>query len=131
MMPRELAGVLIKAQHHCRSDHKTYRGMRLPAIEHEYILIWERRGVVMLAALKDIGEKLKGRASGTWKNIVKLALMELGGTASLQALYDQVSRGAPARIQLNPHWKAKVRQTLQLLPDVQPLEAGSWGFTTS
>lgn len=41
-MPRdELRAVLIKAQHHVRSN-RTHYGLSLPRIMHEYIVLWQR-----------------------------------------------------------------------------------------
>jgi hypothetical protein len=42
-MPRqELRAVLIKAQHHVRSDQVRYEHLPLPRIQHEYILLWQK-----------------------------------------------------------------------------------------
>lgn len=42
-MPKsELRAVLIKAQHHTRSEYAQYAHLRMPKIAHEYILLWQR-----------------------------------------------------------------------------------------
>ncbi|MFC6662657.1 hypothetical protein [Deinococcus multiflagellatus] len=43
-------------------------------------------------------------------------------------MYTEVSRGAPDRVQANPNFKAKVRQTLQLLPDCVAEARGVWAL---
>lgn len=49
----------------------------------------------------------------TWRVIVGEALEELNREATLSELYDAVVRLAPNRVKSNPHYKAKIRQTVQ------------------
>jgi len=122
----ELAGVLIKAQHNCVSDKKSYGSMKLPRIYHEYILLWQKKQKTMLVLLRDIGSQDTARNSGTWRNIVDQALRSLGGQAELAALYETISQSASDKMAQNPNWKAKVRQTLQIHPAFEPADRGVW-----
>lgn len=112
-MPRnELAAVLIKAQHNCMSDRKTYKKMKLPFIMHEYVLLWQKKAVPVLMLLGNLAREQYARLTGTWKNIVRSVLMQLGGKADLSSIYDNVAKGAPDKLLQNPHWRDKIRQTL-------------------
>lgn len=50
----------------------------------------------------------------TWRVIVGEVLEELNREATLSDIYETVVRLAPNRIKANPHYKAKVRQVLQV-----------------
>ena len=50
----------------------------------------------------------------TWKLIVEEALNTQSGSSDLKNIYDMVIRLAPNKIRNNKHFKAKIRQTLQL-----------------
>ncbi|QAY80158.1 class I SAM-dependent methyltransferase [Sphingosinicella sp. BN140058] len=71
-------------------------------------------GLLMFAETRDI-EAMRPAfrealaRPGTWRETVSLALQSLGGQASLKAIYDAI---APER-QTSPHWRPKIRQTLQ------------------
>lgn len=129
-MPKnELAGVIIKAQHNCTSDRQVYGKMKLPLILHEYILLWQKKTAPILIMLRDVAAQQYERLRGTWKSIVKLALIELGGSAILDDLYEKVSNGAEERIAQNPNWKAKIRQVLNQNPsDFQSISRGNWAL---
>lgn len=62
-------------------------------------------------------------APGTWREVVRLALESLGGSARLESIYDVI---APAHRAGRAHWQAKVRQILQL--HHTPIERGRWAL---
>lgn len=112
-MPRdELAAVIIKVQHNCMSNAKSYGRMKLPMLVHEYLILWEKRAKPMLLLLRDMAKVQQERLTGTWKSIVRLALVRLNGGAPLDAIYREVSASAPDKLASNPNWQAKIRQTL-------------------
>lgn len=133
-MPRsELKSVMIKMQHNCWSDRQSYASSRvqLPHIKHEYILIWQKPGRVTsyLCALSVIAREAQARVRGTWRSVVRQAVVSLGGEVELSSLYARIAENAPERLKQNEHWKAKVRQTLQLHPDLfQNVERGCWSL---
>lgn len=129
-MPKdELAAVLIKQQHNCQSDGKSYGRMKLPFILHEYIVLWQKKGVAILVLLGDIARQQYARLSGTWKNIVKLVLSQLGGKADLATLYQAVAKAAPDKLASNDNWQAKIRQTLnQNRSEFTSSELGVWAL---
>ena len=69
----------------------------------------------------------KARMVSTWKAVVRMALMSLGGTAPLQDIYTKVAQNAPERLAANPSWQAKVRQVLNQSTDsFAAVERGVW-----
>ena len=117
-MPKEeLAAVLIKAQHNCQSDQRSYSNMKLPFILHEYILLWQKKSLPVLVLLGTLAKQQYNRLSSTWKNVVKSTMVQLGGQASLDILYDAVAKTAPDKLASNTAWREKIRQTLNQNPD--------------
>ena len=127
-MPKtELAAVMIKMQHNVQSGSKSYGNMRLPFILHEYILLWQKKSVPVLSMLQSLAQQQYARLTGTWVNVVKMALIRVGGKAPLNDLYAQIEKSAPERLATNQHWREKVRQTLNRNTDVfKPIERGVW-----
>ena len=127
-MPKdELAAVLIKQQHNTMSSSKSYGRMRLPFILHEYILLWQKKEAPMLILLRNLAKEQYARLTGTWKNIVKLALVQAGGRSDLDKLYRVIEQSASERVQSNPHWREKIRQTLNRNPGMfRSVERGVW-----
>lgn len=127
-MPKdELAGVLIKAQHNCQSDSKSYGAMKLPLILHEYILLWKKKAEPVLVMLSSLAHQQYARLTGTWKNIVKTVLAQLGGKADLPSLYDAIAKAAPDKLAQSNTWRDKIRQTLNQNPSMfKPMARGIW-----
>ena len=50
----------------------------------------------------------------TWKSIVEVAIVNLNRQAEVDKIYNKVVDLAPGKVQGNPNWKAKIRQTLQI-----------------
>lgn len=84
----------------------------LPRITHEYILLWRRRETTVFGVLRGLAARAHQRLRSTWRAIVHLCLMQLGGQAELATLYEAVRGAAADRCEANPHWQAKVRQVL-------------------
>ena len=60
-----------------------------------------------------------------WRTVVREALARLGGQASLQALYVEIDNEYQATSRWR-HWKAKVRQQVQLDPEIEHVAYGVW-----
>lgn len=129
MPEEELAAVLIKAQHNTVSESRSYAPMKMPRIEHEYILLWNkpRQIVSFLSDIATMACQQKARMVSTWKAIVRMVLMSLGGAAPLGDIYAKVAQNAPERLAKNPNWQAKVRQVLNQSTDsFAAVERGVW-----
>ncbi|ADR37725.1 hypothetical protein Ocepr_2277 (plasmid) [Oceanithermus profundus DSM 14977] len=123
----ELAAVLVKVQHNVSSNARNYR-LRYPRIMHEYALLWRKQDRSTYQVIGAMAFPQKRRLEGTWRALVRQAMVEHGGEAALADLYRTLEEGAPERVRNNPHWKAKVRQVLQRHGDFRPLARGVWAL---
>jgi len=113
MMPKdELISVVIKMQHNCMSDGRTYGGSFVPIL-HEYLLIWKKKQASLFQISLDKAIEFKNQIASTWRNAIRIALMKLNGKGTLKEIYAEVERVAGHLIRKNQHWEAKIRQTLQ------------------
>lgn len=124
MMPKsELISVTIKYQHNCVSDATKYSGSFIP-IMHEYLLVWKKSKATTVKVAMDHLREIKQETSITWRTIIRMALIKLGGRAKLDDIYRMVEKDADDRIALNQNWMAKIRQTLQ--QHFESVERGVW-----
>jgi len=123
-MPKaELRAVLIKAQHNCVSDTRSYK-LRHPRIMHEYLLVWERTAQRFVSVCWEKACEQARTISGTWALVIRFCLMKLGGKASLDLIYREVEKVAGDKKANNPTWRATVRRTLQ--QHFNNVERGVW-----
>lgn len=114
MMPKsELISVAIKMQHNCVSNGRSYGGSFIP-IMHEYLLVWKKASKSIFAVGFETAKELRSKIVATWRSIIRIALMKLGGEATLSRIYDEVAKIAGSLTTKNTHWQAKIRQQLQL-----------------
>lgn len=114
MLPKkELISVTIKKQHNMVSNGRTYAGNSI-LIMHEYLLIWKKSTRTLAAVAWDKAKELQATMHATWRTYVRMALMNLGGQATLDRIYKEVESIAGDKVKSNPNHQAKVRQTLQL-----------------
>ncbi|HLS01027.1 MAG TPA: hypothetical protein VK054_03475 [Beutenbergiaceae bacterium] len=131
MPQNELKSIMVKTQHNTVSGRtKNYGRMRFAPIEHEYVILWEKSGGKLHAALASVTLQNDRRVKGTWRSIVRQALINLGGSTKLQDLYAAVAKHAPQQnLTNNPNWQAKIRQVLQRYPtDFKNKERGTWAL---
>lgn len=113
MMPKsELLNVIIKVQHNMTSNRTNYSSSFIP-IGHEYLILWRRIKKSIYQICWETAAEAKKKVDSTWRSLVRMVMMMLG-EASLECIYSEVMRLAGNRIANNEHWKAKVRQTLQM-----------------
>lgn len=126
MMPkRELLSVVIKQQHNTMSGNNTYSGNTI-FIHHEYLLIWKKSAQTLVGVAWNKAKELQQNMQSTWRSFVRLALMNLGGQATLDRIYQEVVNVAGDKVKNNPNHKAKVRQTLQM--HFSNVERGVWAI---
>lgn len=111
--PGKLENIIIKRQHNCTSDRRSYNS-QIIRIEHEYLITFKRDGVVIGAfdATLATSERLRMFSNCTWRAIVEYAFEHFGNRASLNELYQFIEERAHTRIK-SIHWKEKIRQTVQ------------------
>lgn len=123
----ELVAVLVKVQHNVRSNAANYR-LRYPRIMHEYALLWRKQDRNTYQVIGAMAFPQKRRLEGTWRALVRQAMVEHGGQARLADLYRALEEGAPEKVRGNPNWQAKIRQVLQSYKDFRPLARGVWAL---
>ena len=103
----KLFGILIKQQHNCLSDGHDSSSTR---IKHEFLLIFvkDHRIISIGQYLLDKDLRLSRRRAGTWKQIIRQIVQELGGEVSIE----QATKTVLERINPdgNQHVAEKVRQ---------------------
>lgn len=125
MMPTtELISVVIKAQHNVTS--KPLRPDIFVPIMHEYLLIWKRSVRTLVQVTLDGLCEIKSRTAMTWRSLVRISLMKLGGFASLADIYEMVRKEAGEKIASNQNWMAKIRQVLQI--HFESVQRGVWAI---
>jgi hypothetical protein len=128
-MPQdELLSVIIKAQHNTQSESKSYGKMAMPFIMHEYILLWRKKVGTTYHLLHSMATNQAMRVRATWKAIIKVTMMSLGGKAALQQVYEAIANNCPENIKTNPNWQAKVRQTLNSSTEYFSEQRGVWAI---
>lgn len=107
--PGKLVDEIIKVQHNCVSDSRTYR-KPLVRIGHEKLLVFRRdlRGA-SLYFITVAHQRATNLIDITWRSAVRRILQ--GKTMALEAIYRAMEPYAKQRA--NNNWQAKIRQVLQ------------------
>lgn len=106
--PGKLVDEIIKVQHNCVSDSRTYRG-NVVRIAHEKLLVF-RKLQASLFLLGSMQRKAEAMTGITWRAAVRRVLQG-GRVLHLKDINAQLEPYADTRS--NKHWQAKVRQVLQ------------------
>jgi len=111
--PGELVQTLVKIQHNCCSSGRKYTNSNFYPTDHEDILIIKKpSGYEIVFQVPIICRKdIRDSKSATWKDVVASVLDNIG-QGSLEDIYREIE--GHAKCKENPHWKEKVRQTLQI-----------------
>lgn len=123
--PGTLENIVIKAQHNCWSDKVNYSGKFIPIV-HEYLMICRKDSPLIVPIRMTVKTEtdIRNLKSATWKDIV-YEVMTGNGSMSLNEIYSRIE--GHKRTQTNPHWKDKIRQTLQLYPQFfKSINRGVW-----
>lgn len=106
--PGKLIDEIIKIQHNCVSDSRTYRG-NLVRISHEKLLVF-RKHQAALFLLGTMQRRAEAMVGITWRAAVRRVLQG-GKVLPLKDINAMIEPFASTRS--NSHWQAKVRQVLQ------------------
>ena len=126
--PGTLEYVLIKAQHNCTSSGRSYTGRFIPIV-HEYVLVVRKDAALLVPLMltRKSEKDVLDMPGATWCDVVAAVLEEANGSVSLSYIYEQIAPYTKA--QKNPHWREKVRQTLQIHPDhFVRVAKGTWAL---
>ena len=119
---------IIKVQHNVWSSRIAYSG-RFVELAHEYLVLTRKpKGWAIPVRVTTL--EIADPAQQTWRNVVQAALELLGQGAHALADIYRVIREHPRVCDAQRRaqdWHAKVRQTLQLFPQVfRRAERGAW-----
>ena len=127
--PGKLENIIIKAQHNCFSNNTHYSGTFIPIL-HEYVMIVQKESPLSVPVLmtKRTYADLRDMSGATWRDVVAGVLEDCGEAVSLTYLYEKIEPYKKAKT--NPHWKEKIRQTLQIYPEhFRRTERGHWALS--
>ena len=109
--PGTLEQIIIKTQNNAASDRTTYRNGNFVPIVHEYLMVVRKENglIVPVTYAKRTVTDIRNSATASWRDIIH-AILE-NGQAGLEDIYRQMEDTPKAKA--NPHWKEKIRQTVQ------------------
>lgn len=112
--PGELQQIIIKGQHNCVSNSRTYGNSNFVPIEHEYLYVLKKAMDAyfinfMLPAKKELD--IRDSKSASWCDVFQAVLNQLGGKAHYTEIVKQVSGRKKA--EGNNHLPEKTRQVLR------------------
>ena len=125
VQPGQLDQIIIKAQHNCVSDGRSYTNRNFVPIVHEYIMVIKKLAPYMIDFTLPTHHEMDIRdsKSATWRDVV-MAVLDKLGEASLEEIYAEIE--GHEKCQNNENWQAKVRQTLQKSPHCENRARGVW-----
>ena len=115
-IPGILHQTFIKMQHNTVSGNRTYSGKNDYALTaHEMIAVIKKPSGYEIAYVmpKEYKTDIRDSNQGTWKDVVMAILHKDKRERHLTEIYQELKGHKKA--DANPHWQAKVRQTLQEL----------------
>ncbi len=112
--PGTLEQIIIKMQHNCVSDQRTYGSNNFVPIVHEYLMVLRKDAAVIIPICLPTKRKMDMRdsLSATWRDVVAAVMEDSRKPLTLTDIYEQVS--GHKKCKANPNWRAKVRQTLYI-----------------
>lgn len=112
--PGSLEQVIIKMQHNTVSERtSSYSTKGFVPLVHEYLLVLKKNGLIAIkyqvpiTRVKDI----RDMNLPSWRDVIYACLKEKGAK-TLSEIYEMIE--GHEKTKKNPHWKEKVRQTLQI-----------------
>ena len=127
-IPGKLEQLLVKMQHNTTSGRTRQKPNGIFLIEHEFITVIKKPSGYEIAYTvpKRYRMDIRDSKTATWKDVV-YAIINQGQEMSLAEIYREIQ--GHKKTESNPNWKAKVRQTLQMLRNdhvVYSVCRGTW-----
>lgn len=121
-----LEQIMIKTQHNCVSDNRTYGGKFIPIV-HEYAVVMRKDGVSyetnIIAVTRQVYDTRSYKGL-SWRQAVRQAVRVLGGKTDLPTLYKELERFVLTKRHSDP--QAKIRETLQTSSEFTSPKRGEW-----
>ena len=114
--PGTMEQIIIKMQHNCVSDSRSYAGRFVPIV-HEYLLVLRKDNAVLIPVKmsSDYLMDMRNWKPVTWRDVLA-SVMQDYGELPLDRIYKIMD--GHKKCSNNPHWKDKIRQTLNAYPTV-------------
>lgn len=127
--PGTLEQIIIKMQHNCVSSRTNYSGKFVPIV-HEYLMVLRKDAALIfpVSLPRHYDADLRDINCGTWKDVL-VACMSDHGPMHLEDIYRMVD-GHKKAVK-NPHWREKIRQTLQMHPCFWSDARGIWAYAAA
>ncbi len=125
--PGTVEQIIIKAQHNCVSDSRSYSGRFVPIV-HEYLLVLRKDAPMIfnVKISKNVQSDMRDLKSTTWRDVI-ISIMEYEERPmTLNEIYAHVE--GHKRCENNPHWKDKVRQVLQKTQGIVRVNRGVYQY---
>lgn len=125
VLPGTLESIVIKEQHNCWSDHRSYSGNFIPIV-HEYLLIMKKEQLLFIpfSYRKESHIDIRDAKMASWRNILIETMQSIGREVELSELY--LALEGHKKTTQNRHWKEKIRQTLLLHDCFIQVKRGVW-----
>lgn len=113
--PGEMQQLIVKAQHNCVSNGRTYANRGFVPIEHEFLMVLKKPDGFLIgySIPKEYSVDIRDSKTATWTDVV-FAVVNGKDECTLTYLYTQIEGCGKAKA--NPHWKEKIRQVLNQHP---------------
>lgn len=119
--------IIIKPQWNTFSEGKVYANKNFVPIVHEYLVVFKKDGEYLMHFKLPVEYKLDIRDSrdATWDDVLGAVMGRLK-EAHLSEIYGEIEGSEKAK--KNPHYKEKIRQTLQLSKRYVSRGNGVWAM---
>lgn len=126
--PGLLDQIIIKQQHNCWSNGQSYSNKNFVPIVHEYIMVLKKISpyIIDFQLPQKYECDIRDSKTATWRDVVMSVLDKIGSKATLEEIYMEID--GHKKCQNNPHWKEKVRQTLQQYSCFSSETRGVWAI---
>ena len=128
--PGTLEQIIIKMQHNCVSDSRSYSNRNFVPIVHEYCMVVRKEAALVIPVVisKKCEMDMRDSHNTTWRDVVAAVLEEAGHPMNLDQMYKAIE--GHKKCSNNQNWKAKIRQTLQLWSGFTHISEGVWGLAS-
>lgn len=122
--PGTLEQIIVKVQHNATSYNRSYNGRFIPIV-HEYLMVVRKDSSLIypIGLTEYHNFDMRDSIQTTWRDVLA-SIMEDCGEMTLADIYKKME--GHRKCSNNPHWKEKIRQTLQKYDDFSSSRRGIW-----
>ncbi len=128
--PGTLEQIIVKMEHNCVSDRKTYARQNFVPICHEYVMVVRKDNalIIPVALTRKTSMDVRDSKNATWRDVIASVMEETGTPMG----YDDIlhSLDGHKKCESNNHLRDKVRQTLHMYPIFREMGKGVWALAS-